>query len=291
MSLNSRFEPVPFIQTVAIQAKFLIGTSSGLLYYDHGRLHRIFDSYFYGITRCRDRWYAFGQFSKKHAGQIISFRLDDTAVEDIRTEAMLVGPGVHQIHAWEDHLYVADTQNNRLMQYMIDCDGLKSRDVFYPNSWSGKNDVHLNSIYCHKDKIYLIYHNRTRYTGRNSQIAVLNNALQMESIIDTQAGSAHNIVLWEGAPMYCDSQAGTLVWNEPVLYLNCFTRGLAIADEFVLVGGSEFAKREERQNKTGYVFAFDLKERKTIAQITIPAIGNVFELRLIEPTDYGMANY
>ncbi len=194
---------------------------------------------------------------------------------------------MHQIHACAGHLYVTDAKNNRLSRYVIGGESLKKERDFYANGWLRQNDVHLNSVYCHNGKVYLIYHNRTRYTGRRSQIAVLNNALQVEAIIDTPAGSSHNIVLWKGIPMYCDSQAGTLVWNEPVLHVDCFTRGLALADELVLVGGSEFAKREDRQNKTGYVFAFDLKDWSLVAQITLLACS-VLELRLIEPTDYGM---
>jgi hypothetical protein len=88
--------------------------------------------------------------------------------------------------------------------------------------------------------------------------------------------------------MYCDSQAGTLVWNEPVLHVDCFTRGLALTDGLVLVGGSEFAIRESRKNNTGYVFALDLRDWSFVAQLTLPAIGSVLELRSIEATDYGV---
>lgn len=91
--LKPKSEPVSFTQTATVQARFLIGTSSGLLYYNYGQLHRIFDGYFYGITHYQDRWYAFSRYSKKHAGRIISFRFDDAVVEDIRTEVTLVGPG------------------------------------------------------------------------------------------------------------------------------------------------------------------------------------------------------
>jgi hypothetical protein len=210
-------------------------------------------------------------------------------VEDLRREAPALGPWVHQIHACDGELYVADTKNGRLIRYLVDRDCLKWERSFYANGWLRKNEVHVNSVYCDNNEIYLVYHNKTRHTGRKSQIAVLNRAMQLTKIIDTQAGSAHNIAIWKSTPIYCDSDAGSLVWDEPVLHFDCFTRGLAISDHFVLVGGSEFAEREDRAAKTGYVFVIDLNEKTLISRITIPAIGSILELRLIEPTDYGMS--
>ena len=301
--LNPKLELVKFSQTVDINAEFLIGTGSGgILYYNKGKLYRILDGFkrmrmFYGITQYQGRWYAFRQ--KNYSGQIISFCFKNSWIGDIQVEARFLHIGIHQIHAADGYLYIADTPNNRVIRYLIGKNGLKDKTNFYPNGRllngdRSNNYVHLNSIYDYNGAIYVVYHNKTRTTDRKSQIAVLNNSLQVDQIINTQAGCVHNIIFYQGIPIYNDSLSGTLMWNnQPIFQVNninrCFTRGLAVADQLILFGGMDFAQRKERHKVTGYITAFDPKKKEIIGEINIPEIGGITELRLIKPVDYGMS--
>jgi hypothetical protein len=272
-------EAVPFIETNTVDAEFLVGTMTSLLHYDRGRLHRLFEGHCFEMTRYRDRWYVFRQLARRYSGEIVSFRLQAGTVCDLRLEATLLGPWVHQIHAYGDSLYVADTTNNRLIGYAIEADGLIRKRCAYAGEWFG-TDVHLNSVCAHREQLSVMYHNLTQKTGRRSQIAVFGLDLRFKRLIDTPAGSAHNISFADGKLLYCDSDAGSVVWENRVFRTGIFTRGLAVSDSLFLVGGSEIEKRELRHSSTGHVLAFDREQRDPTAMIKIPKSGNVLELAL-----------
>lgn len=289
---------VPCHQTRSLRATFLIATSSGLLLYERGDLHRIIDGYFYGLTTYGRRWYGFHKhvtrYTQRPIGQIVSFELWGSRPREIALEALGLDPSVHQLDAWDDHLYVADTANNRIIRYAIDENRLRHRHDFYPsgelaNGEASHNYVHLNSLFSRNGCTYAVYHNHTTKTGRKSQIAILDECLNARRIIDTDAGDAHNVAPHPHGLLYCDSNAGTLVWGEATLECGCFTRGLAVSDQLVLVGGSDFADRDDRDQVTGYVFAFDARNRRPVGEIKLPGGGSVYEIRLIEPVDLAMS--
>ena len=291
---------VPFSETSTIDASFLIATSSGLLHYDRGTLHKLLTGFFYGVTHYRHRWYAFRQsptrLMNRRIGQVISFDLDDFRNNNIRIEANYLHWSIHQIDAWDSHLYVMESGNNRIIRFRINDHGLSNRRDFGLNTHltpGAKTNhlIHANSIYNHRGNVYLVYHNQTTRTGFKSQIITLNNALDVDRVIDTDAGCVHNVViLTNGEMIYCDSQGGTVIWGDAILPCGYFTRGLAATDSFIIVGGSDFAKRDERGHATGYIFAFCSADRREFARLEMPGSGSIYEVRLIDPVDQAMSS-
>ncbi len=274
-------EAAAFTQEGEVNGHFLIVAHNGLYSYDSGRVERLLAGYGFGLDQYRDRWYAFRHWRRKHTGEIISFRLSDGDISDIRIELTRVGPMVHQVRAFEDSLYVTDTLNNRLVQYRLHSDGLREVRCFLPGGWLSSTDVWMNSITEHEGKFYVMYHNQTQKSGRKSQIVVLDHRLQLLDTIQTIAGSAHNIAFPRGELTYCDSDNGVVVCGDRRLTVGDYPRGLVVEDGFLLVGLSEIVPRERRAKTNGKVVALDLESGHVVGKLTILGSGSIRELARI----------
>ncbi len=283
--------------------QFFLGTKTGLMYFDGQALWRLFGGRVYGITRHNKRWYAtwnspirIGGKKISQSGTIVSFYFCDEKIQHLRIEAAPLNQEIHQIDAWNNNLYVTDTANNRVIEYKIKNGKLTQKNLHYPNGKIKKgkkssNYAHINSIFRKKEFIYLMFHNHTKYTGKKSQIAVINREWEVVDIINIDAESAHNIFKSEGNIVYCDSQNGRLVRNSDTLFeKNVYIRGLAVSKYWWLVGGSEFADREERGSTNGYVYKWNKYSEKIESSIRIPNSGSIYEIRLKSKKDYGMSN-
>jgi gamma-glutamylcyclotransferase (GGCT)/AIG2-like uncharacterized protein YtfP len=282
---------------------FFLGTKTGLLYFDGECLWRLLEGRVYGLTHANDRWYttwnyqvSLGGKDLTTVGSILSFRFVEERVEDLRVEAAPLDQELHQIDTWDGHLYVTDTAHNRVLEYRIGPSGISYVRAHYPRGTlsEGKksdNYAHINSVFQHEGCTYLMYHNHTQYTGRTSQVAVLDDNWRTIRIMNTEADSAHN-VFWDGEGIvYCDSKNGRLMRNSKVLLeKEIYLRGLAVTNSSWLLGGSEFAKRNERDSTTGYVYQYDKNVTKKISELKIPNSGSLYEIRIKNKDDYGMSN-
>jgi hypothetical protein len=64
------------------------------------------------------------------------------------------------------------------------------------------------------------------------------------------------------------------------------SRGLAVTDEYIFVGISQFGNRLERYWKTGGICVIDRKTFKMIDMVEIPGSGDIQEIRIIGEKDY-----
>ena len=217
-------------------------------------------------------------------------------MKDLRVDVAPLDQELHQIDAWEGHIYVTDTANNCVLVYRVKTDGLSFERAHYPcgplsDGKKSNNYAHINSIFQSNERIYLMYHNQTKYTGRTSQIAVLNKGWDVLEVLDTPADSAHNVFCDEGGLVYCDSRNGRLMRNDEVLLgQNVYLRGLAVSESWWLLGGSEFANRSERGTTTGSVYQWSLAKREAVAQLSIPDAGSVYEIRLVDKKDRSLSS-
>ena len=265
----------------SLNEDFIIGTSSGLWYLKKDKLYQIAYASSYGITSDGERWYAnqnIGQFSR-----IISFTIDNVAAkpEIIAPNHFAQGlpKNVHQIDFYDNLIYVVDTLNNRIIS--IDRSG--KRTNYFPNRKikTARNNNHFNSIFITEKFIYLCAHNGTLKPKTYSKIYVLNKSnMKKHEIIQTNAGNAHNIIPKDGEILYCDSMAGELICEKNIVFKDSkyLMRGLAITDNHILAGGSQFARREERAATDGAVFVLD-KNYNHITTIELKSIGQVYEIR------------
>lgn len=279
----------------SIEDSFIIGTSTGILILHNNQISRLLVGSTYGITRSNDLWYTCQQTGRYK--RIISFKLENVdsgfGCSDINANIIGLSPGVHQIDYFDDILYITDTYNNRIIIIK------KKKKYFYPNGKlkngrSSHNYNHFNSIFINDNKLYLIAHNESSKTKRMSEIYIYdlcnNDSIKLSSIITTKLKDAHNIVLFKGQLMYCNSADGSIMIGENIFFKNkdYLTRGLSLTEKYVVVGGSGFARRESRFSTDSIIWFLD-HSGKELARVELKSIGQVYEIRCLNK-DYGLSS-
>lgn len=261
--------------------EFIMGTSSGLWYLRGEKLFQMTYGASYGITFDGERWYAnqnFGQYSR-----IISFEIDRESdrpkIMDMRNYILGLPRNVHQIDYCDNLLYVVDTQNNRI----ITVDKRGKKKYYFPNRKikSKKNNNHFNSVFLTDKYVYICAHNGTLKPKGYSEVYVLNKRnMKKHEIIETDANCAHNVLLKDGKILYCDSMVGALICDMEAVFKDSrfFMRGMAFSDNYLLVGGSQFASREERETTDSVIYILD-KGFEHLKTIELESIGQFYEIR------------
>jgi hypothetical protein len=270
---------------------FLFSTKSGVYSFIGGEVRRLLGHPGYGLTFADGRWYAFQRIDQLNVGMLVSFVFDGAQARDIRHETRYVSTEVHQIDAWKGCLYIADTLNNRLIRRQLQPAAAYGNRIVYPNGRAlrGKqsaNYAHINSVYCDNDFVWLVYHNYSKVTGKPSQIVKLDHALNIVEKLDIAAYDAHNIVPYRGNLLYCDSSGKALIYGDRRIDLGGFTRGLAIVNNRIFVGRSEWTTvRENRGDSTATIFLIDADTAAVAASLQLQEIGGLYEIRPIGVRD------
>ena len=266
---------------------FIIATKSGVFLANTDGNIKILNGQYYGITRNKSRWIIFQSLPLLKKGRLVS--IDDNG--NIETLLKDLSHGCHQIDCKDNYLYVTDTYNNSIIK--IDSLNMNIVGRYYPigpnyGDRSLSNYGHINSIFFNDDHIYILCHNETMKTSKRSEVLKCDGNLNVLQRVEFQAGNAHNVVLYKGDLVICDSKGKRLVTEDGSTQFKFenFTRGLSITDKYIVVGESEYAKREERHAKGGWINIFDLKwnllSRQRIS-------GMVQEIRSIHESDRCMS--
>ena len=274
--------------------RLIVGAGSGPLLIESNGAKRLFGGHTYGISKNESKIYIHQDMA--HSSRIIAIDNDIQLLNNeipFKTIVSMNTRKVHQIDYFRGDLYICDTLLNRLIIYNSKTGRFK---YFYPKgklfygSDSG-NYMHLNSVFITNEKIILLAHNKTTKTTNPSEILTFDKkSLKLEDI-NKIGVNCHNVVLYDKSLYYCDSMNGALICNDNIVFKdeNYFTRGLAITDENIFVGGSEFADREDRRFKNGKIFILN-HDFKKIGSITLNAIGSLQEIRSLK-FDYALSEH
>jgi hypothetical protein len=293
LNVNPPYDPVveirmdPDIQGLA---PFLVGTQTGLVLIREGRAVRLLGGSVYGIAPepVGKAWCVFQRIPESF-GRLIRYDIQSGQIHQM---AGFLSTGVHQIDFVRGRLAVMDTYNNRIVFY-----NTKGRILgrVWPegrldDGRASINYKHFNSIFSSGQSIFIIAHNQSAKTGKSSDIYELDTAWNTVGKISTESGSAHNIVLMDEKLWHCDSNGGTLVVDrEPVFEeAGLFTRGLAVNEEHILIGGSTLAEREDRASTDGHIIVLNRRFNKE-SRIVLKGSGGVHELRFLEH-DLGLSS-
>ncbi len=197
----------------------------------------------------------------------------------------------HQIEWVDDRLLVIDTGHERLSVY--DSDGTPIRDVplgdrrcdYGP---AGQLGHHFNSVHRSGDRVWVVAHNHEN----PSEVWELSwPELEIVEIHATATAWAHNV--WDGEQglVICDSRHGRLheirsrqtVWEADED--GVIARGLAVNDDHLFVGRSEFGGRSDRRLNDGGVWVIDRATLSAVEQFRFPGSGCVNEIRLLDGPD------
>lgn len=280
--------------------ELLIGTIHGLLLFDGETLTKLFAGSIYGISFYRGRWYAFQKLEHKYGstGRLVSFKFTGSSVTQIRVEVSNLDPDIHQIDFIGNILFVTDTANNAIIKYKIKNHRLIHLKTVWPsgklaNGLKSENYVHLNSVFSHGKSKYIVFHNHTNKTQRNSEVAVLKDDETVEEIMPTRFACAHNYVLVGDEAYICDSWNRAVYYGEhKILQCNEFTRGIALTNSQVFIGGSHVVERIKRGHPslTGKVYRLDANTNEIVDVLELPGIGNIYEIRVLSEPDFGLTN-
>lgn len=278
---------------------FLVATThAGLLLFDGARARRLFHGRdFFGLTTRGGRWYAFYRFAVGN-GCIISFRIEGGRAVDARVELTGLLRGVHQADFIDGALWIVDTFQDRVVVVPVDAigDGWRQRVAFYyPVGRTAirrekPNHAHFNSILGWTGGIYLVAHYEGAKTGRDSELFLLDRDGSVRGREPMGGMDCHNIALLDGERVYCRSKEGTVCkGGNDVLRLKGYTRGLALGDDFHVVGTSAIAdSREQRASGSGSVVITD-RGFTPLAKMTIPRT-QVYDVRRVDAADLGLSS-
>jgi hypothetical protein len=267
--------------------KLLIGTEAGLLFWKDGESANILPGKVYGITKDKENWYCYHSQDNSHGIVKLSFK-DDRLVE---TETIIkCVRGVHQIDFIDKELVITDTSRNQLLIYP----SLNARPRhIVPNGCQqqipvpDETHLHLNSIYSYKDVIYVMVHNLSVRFNRPSELLELHPkdySVRAQTKLDGWA--CHNIYVDEEGILFLDSYRGRIMKGEKTLVeVEPFLRGLAVTDDYYVVGTNLRAPPPERDS--GGLLVFDRKFNK---KAEYDLATQVFEVRCFDSPDYAMSN-
>jgi hypothetical protein len=273
-----------------IRGHYIIATKNGLYILRNGNLYLLRSGSYYGVTLSGKKILVFERLGE--IGRVISTTIHSNGKIGPKGESVLfnLSGGCHQIDFIDEKLFITDTYNNRI--YSI---GSESEHIaYYPrgklrHGRKSENYAHMNSIFFHNGQYYVYCHNETTKTGRKSEIMVSRDLKKIDKMIPLKDENGHNIAIVNDRIYHCDSMNGTLsVNNKPVFHTDSFTRGLSISTDSILLGGSDFAKREDRDKSGGSLFFLDT-EYNLITSAKLP--GMVQEIRRLDEPDLGLSMF
>lgn len=270
-------------------ANFLMATGKGLyLITKEGDVKTLLSGYFFGIAKNGSTFYVFQGF--ENSGRILSFQIEETVLKNLKIFIKRISKNIHQIVFFDQKLFITDPANNCIL--LFNKKGNLDQ-CLYPlgkliSGKQSKNYAHFNSIFPYKNRIYVLAHNYSQHSNRKSSLLLLNRrTFQLEEIIESIGSCAHNIIIQEQRQYVCDSWDGVVRdHGKEVARFDMFTRGLAMNDEHIIVGGSIYAASyKERYGKDCFIYILD----KTLLlkdTIRFQQLGPCNDIRFIE-NDYG----
>lgn len=267
---------------------FIVGTKAGLFLTKPDKYIKILSGQFYGLTKYNNYWFLYEAITGLNVGKILRLSNDGS----IKVVMKGLSVGCHQIDYFCGNIFITDTYNNCIIK--VDPDTMDIISKFYPiggldNGRESLNYAHMNSIFYNDGNIYIVCHNETVKTGKNSTILKCNKNFDFIEEIGTDAGNAHNVVVYKNEIVYCDSSSNRVSNSNGETLAQCknFTRGMSINEDFVVVGESEYSTRSYRHMKGGWINYFDhywkLKEQQKIP-------GMVQEIRSVNKIDFCMSS-
>jgi len=201
----------------------------------------------------------------------------------------------HQADVFRNFLYVIDsswrTHGDLILKFKINDYGkldlvkkIKLKNV-------DKRMKHLNSIYFKNGSCYLMFHNNTSNGGIPSKIVKTDENFEVKETFDVNGKDAHN-VFFDNDLCFVDSRNARLLWNGRFVGIDSgFRRGLAVDDEYILIGNTTIAKREHRKTSESSIDIYSRKRLEKLETIDLPRFGGISEIRFVDRCDYGLSAY
>ena len=270
--------------------KFIVSGSQGLFLIDNGKKSKLRGGHIYGVSFDANNIFC---AQRVKGTNIVRLNKNFKKISD----KVIKGGHVHQCHfdTKTQHLFVTMTCNDELLRY----DPFKQEEIArYKWAKSGDHEHHMNSVWrCQfTEEMYVYEHNiygkHPKYTG-----GILRLGEDYKPVEKWEFGDkGHGIALINGWMYIADSNNERIVRKcihtgeeqmmvETKEYPKHQPRGLAISDDYILVGMTELASRRTRGNLGyGLVIVYDKNFNKLDCHSI--ATGQIYEVRFIDRPDY-----
>lgn len=231
---------------------------------------------FFGIACRDDTVFAFrhgpaGEGEAANSGRIVRFRWQSGELKECDSVADGLDHNCHQLAHFDDSYFLVDTLNQRILEYDCDWRPRAGHQILPPAPRDGPGHGHLNSIAGTAESVWIMLHNQAR--GLPSEIVEMDRGFRERRRTVLPCDGCHDIVpLADGRLLTCLSPRGEIAAEPGPAYPidNCWTRGLALGPDEIVVGSSLFGKRVARALLPGFVTFLDRSYRRT-ARFHLPA--------------------
>lgn len=190
-----------------------------------------------------------------------------------RNKLWLASPGEEQ---YQNNIYIYDLLNNTCK---IWC---PIRD---------KRRLHYNSLFFRNDNLFILAHN---YKSNPGYVFVFDyKNKKIISTIELQHGCGHNIFCINGKLLSCDSKHSSIIdvgsgdiILDTVVNGGDFLRGVALNDDYLFVGSSQWADGDHRYCSTSNLLIYDVKTLDFIKKIEFFRMGGIHDVRILNDVDY-----
>lgn len=267
--------------------RFLLSSYWGCWEVDEGGVKNIHKGYglYYGITWSKDVLYIGYRGSQGH-------NIPEIVLLDKDYNEIGKAPGqyneIHQILYVQDKLYVTATMDNAV--------DVVEGDKRYRVNWT---DVdydrdHINSLHWDGENFWACYHNLCGKKGPEvrSKVVRLDKELSRVEEEFSVGKNIHNVFVDDKYLYTCGSSSGSLIrmdrktGEEKRAYLGDWVRGLAVTDDYLLVGSSIKGPRELRLGGDLKAHLIDRKTMEVVDERMFEDFGAVFSIRIIGERDY-----
>jgi len=194
------------------------------------------------------------------------------------------GSNVHQIQCYGEKLYVLCAHNGHVLVYDLNnIDG--DPEIWKPEGLQRYS--YMNTLFFHKDHIYIMEHNMGYNNSIISEYMVNSRRLEHKHILYHK--KCHNIFELNNEMCYCASHDGCIcnLRGESVVNIvdGSFVRGVAMDSRFLFVGDSKIAERSNRGVGDGRIMVYNTDNSEFVRSINIEKCGQIHEIRLLNRDD------
>lgn len=230
---------------------------------------------------------------RKHSTDVALYRIDPATLQHEVIGKVYDVHDVHQIAIWEDLVFLTDTGLNRLHVWDLGTGDLR----WILEVGEERSDVnHLNALLVEKGTLLVGMNNRGRADAAIMRIPLAALTGLDAGVVDAYGiGSVvplpgfrhtHDLECRPEGLLLCASHDGLVLSADPpgVLFtVGGWSRGLAVGEEGIWVGISQFAERGRRHSRSlsGEIVLFGHGDYQPLRRITIDGAGQVHDLILV----------
>lgn len=259
---------------------WLVTTYRGVFAVAEGQLVPVLHGWFFGICHHDGHIYIYencGHGDRSvNMGRIIRLGFDRGVLTQPQVLVTGLDGNAHQLKVISDHICLVDTANQRILRFALSGAPVDSVTPFpvAPNTDTSGAYMHLNCLAEIDGRIGLMLHNGKAVPAKRSEIAWFDYEWKLLSRIALDGHQCHDIVNDpDGVLWHSDSMAGDLIANNGrrlTISPDMMTRGIAFAQDKMLVGLTRFANRAMRDVFSGEIVILN-EIGEIISRMPIPS--------------------